>query len=71
MERRVSTRQKGGTNSYTDGSKTKKGTGDGVYCHDTRLKFSFSFGQYTMVFQAEVYAIKACAVENLKRKYKT
>jgi hypothetical protein len=27
-------------------------------------------GQYTTVFQAEVYAIKACAVENLHRNYK-
>jgi hypothetical protein len=41
-----------------------------VYCHGTRQKLSFSLGQYTTVFQAEVYAIKACAVENLDRNYK-
>jgi hypothetical protein len=34
-----------------------------------RQKFSFSIGQYTTVFQAEVYAIKARAVENIKRGY--
>jgi ribonuclease HI len=27
-------------------------------------------GQYTTVLQAEVYAIKSCAVENLDRNYK-
>jgi hypothetical protein len=30
----------------------------------------FSLGQYTTVLEAEVYAIKACTVENLDRKYK-
>jgi hypothetical protein len=40
-----------------------------VYGHGTRQKFSFSLQQYTTVFQAEVYAIKACAVENVKRCY--
>jgi hypothetical protein len=48
----------------------KKGTGAGVYCHGTRRKLSFSLGQCTTVFQAKVYAIKACAVENLDRDYK-
>jgi hypothetical protein len=42
----------------------------GVYCHGTWRTFCFSLGQYTTVFQAEVYAIKACAVENLDRNYK-
>jgi ribonuclease HI len=51
-------------------SKTKKGTGAGVYCHGTKRKLSFSLVQYTTVFQAEVYAIKECAVENLDRDYK-
>jgi hypothetical protein len=31
--------------------------------------FSFSLGLYTMVFQAELYAIKAWADENIKRGY--
>jgi hypothetical protein len=37
-----------------------KGTGAGVYGCGTRKKLSFSLGQYTTVFQAEMYAIKAC-----------
>jgi hypothetical protein len=41
-----------------------------VYCHGTRQELSFSLGQYTTVFQAEVYAVKPCAVENLDRNYK-
>jgi hypothetical protein len=60
----------GGLIWYTDGSKTNKGTGAGVYCHGSRRKLSFSLGRYTTVFQAEVYDIKACAVENLDRNYK-
>jgi hypothetical protein len=55
---------------YTDGSKTEKGTGAGVYCHGTRKKLSFDLGRYTTVFQAEVYAIKACAAENIDKDYK-
>jgi hypothetical protein len=43
---------------YTGGSKTK-GTGAGVYGNSTRWKLNFGLGQYTIVFQAEVYAIKA------------
>jgi hypothetical protein len=50
--------KKGGLICYTDVSKTNKGTGAGVYCYGTRQKRSFSLGQYTTVFQAEVYAIK-------------
>jgi hypothetical protein len=41
-----------------------------VYCNVTGRKLSFSLGQYTTVFRAGVYAIKACAVENLDRNYK-
>jgi hypothetical protein len=40
-----------------------KGTGAGVYGYGTRKKLSFSLGQYTIVFQVEVCAIKACAME--------
>jgi hypothetical protein len=55
---------------YTDGSKTNEGTGTGVYCHGTMRKLSFSIGQYRILFQAEVYAIKAFAGENLHADYK-
>jgi hypothetical protein len=41
-----------------------------VYCCGTGWKLSFSLGQYTTIFQAEVYAIKACAVENIDRNNK-
>jgi ribonuclease HI len=47
-----------------------KGTGAGVYCYRTGRKLSFSLGQYIRVFQAEVYAIKACTIENLDINYK-
>jgi hypothetical protein len=62
--------RKGGLIWYTDGTKTNKGSGAGVNCYGTGQKLSFSLGQYTTVFQVEVYAIKACAVENLERNYK-
>jgi hypothetical protein len=53
---------------YTDGSKTDEGTGTEVYGHGMRQKCSFSLGR--SVFQAIVYAIKACAEENTKRGYR-
>jgi hypothetical protein len=59
--------KKGGLNWYTHGPKVNEGTGAGVCDHDMMQKFSFSLGQYATAFQAEVYAIKACAVENTKR----
>jgi hypothetical protein len=37
--------RKGGLIWYTDGSKTNKGTGAGVYCYGTGRKPSISFGQ--------------------------
>jgi hypothetical protein len=60
----------GGLIWFTDGSKTKKGTGAGVCCQGTRRKLSYSLGQHTTVFQAEAYAIKACIDENLDRGYR-
>jgi ribonuclease HI len=56
---------------YTDGSKINEGTGAGVYGYGIRHELSFSLGKYTIVFQAEVYAIKACAVENPGRDYRS
>jgi hypothetical protein len=55
---------------FTDGSKTNKVTEAGVYCYGTRQRLGFSLGKYTAIFQAEVYVIKACAVENIKRDYR-
>jgi hypothetical protein len=31
---------------------------------------SFSLGHHTTVFQAEIYAIKACIMENIEKSYK-
>jgi hypothetical protein len=59
--------QKGGLIWYTDGTKTSKDTGTGVYGYTKRQKRSFILGQYTTVFRAEMCAIKACTVENLDR----
>jgi hypothetical protein len=55
---------------YTDGSKTEKDTGAGMYCHETRKKLGFSLGKYTTVFREELHAIEACAAENIDRNYK-
>jgi ribonuclease HI len=60
----------GGLIWFTDGSKTKKGTGAGMCCQGTRRKLSYSLGQHTTVFQAEVYSIKACIDEILDRGYR-
>jgi hypothetical protein len=38
--------------------------------HGIKQSFSFSLGQYTTVFQAEIYAIKACADKNIGRCYR-
>jgi ribonuclease HI len=40
-----------------------------VYGYGIRQKLIFSIGKYTIVFQAEMYAIKACAVQNVDRDY--
>jgi ribonuclease HI len=50
--------------------KQEKGTAAGVYCFRTRITLSFSLGRYKTVFQAEVYAIKACADDNMDGNYK-
>jgi ribonuclease HI len=61
---------KGGLIWHTVGSKTEIGTRAGMYCHETRKRLSFSLGKYITVFQAEVYAIKACAAQNIDKNYK-
>jgi ribonuclease HI len=54
---------------YTDGSKTNKGSGTGVYRWGSRRGHSFSLGLHTTVFQAEIYAIKACIMQNIEKGY--
>jgi len=46
---------------FTDGSKMREGTGAGVYGQSVGRRLSFSLGRYATVFQAEMYAILACA----------
>jgi ribonuclease HI len=53
-----------------DGSKTNEGTGAEVYKWGSRKGHSFSLGLHTMVFQAEIYAIKACIIENIEKGYR-
>jgi len=48
---------------YTDGSKMREGTGAGVFGQSVGRRLSFSLGRYATVFQAEIYAILACAHE--------
>jgi len=48
---------------FTDRSKIKEGTGAGVYGQSVGRRLSFSLGRYATVFQAEIYAILACACE--------
>jgi hypothetical protein len=61
---------KGGPVSYTDESKTNEGTDTGVYKWGSGKGHSFSLGLHTTVFQAEMYAIKACKMENIEKGYK-
>jgi ribonuclease HI len=61
---------KGGLVWYKDGSKTNEGTGARVYKWGSRRGHSFSLGHHTTVFQAEIYAIKACITENTEKGYK-
>jgi hypothetical protein len=62
MKEGGSTRYKGGANLVYRWFQDKEDSGAEVYCHGTRRKVSFSLGQYTTVFQADVYTIKARAV---------
>jgi ribonuclease HI len=48
---------------FTDGSRTAKGTGAGVYGQSVNRRLSISLGKYATVFQIEVYAILACVHE--------
>jgi hypothetical protein len=57
------TDRKGGLIWYTGALELGCGYG-------TRWNLCLSIGQYTTVFQAEVYDTKKCVVENLDRNYK-
>ena len=48
---------------FTDGSKMRDGTGAGVYGQSVGRWLSLPLGRYATIFQAEIYAILACAYE--------
>ena len=52
---------------YTDGSKTRSGTDEGVFGGKTGLVFNL--GAFATVFQAEVFAIIAAIYESIARGY--
>jgi hypothetical protein len=55
---------------YKDDSKTtNKGTGAGVYRWCSRREHTFELGLHTTVFQAELYIIKTCVMENTEKGY--
>jgi ribonuclease HI len=55
---------------YTDGSKKDGQAGAGVHGVRPMKKFSISLGRHPTVFQTELFAIFACAHENMRRHYK-
>jgi ribonuclease HI len=48
---------------FTDGSRAVEGTRPGVYGQSVNRRLSIPLGKHATVFQAEVYAILACAHE--------
>lgn len=59
---------KAGSIWYTDGSKTEKGVGAGIYEPKTGTSLSMSLGRHTTVFQAEVAAVRYCIQEINRRR---
>jgi hypothetical protein len=59
----------GGLVWYTDRSKINKGTGAGVYRWGLRKGHRFNLRLHSTVFKAEMYAIKACIMENIEKGY--
>jgi hypothetical protein len=60
---------KGGLVWYTDSPKTNKGTGARLYRWDSRRGHNCSLGLHNTVFQAEIYVIMSCIVENTENGY--
>ncbi|XP_029054748.2 uncharacterized protein LOC114882034 [Osmia bicornis bicornis] len=59
----------GGLVWFTDGSKTGSGTGAGIAGESPRVEMTLKLGHHVTVFQAEVFAIWACAKYNLERAH--
>ncbi|XP_046145365.1 uncharacterized protein LOC123988657 [Osmia bicornis bicornis] len=60
----------GGLIWYTDGSKTKTGTGAGIWGARPRAEIAMSLDPHVSILQAEVFAIWACAKLCLERNYR-
>ncbi|XP_046145429.1 uncharacterized protein LOC123988721 [Osmia bicornis bicornis] len=60
----------GGLIWYTDGSKTKTGTGAGIWGERPRAEIAMSLDPHVSILQAEVFAIWACAKLCLERNYR-
>jgi hypothetical protein len=58
---------KGGLVWYTDRSRTNKSTDAGMYRWGSRKENSLSLGLHATVFQAEIYAMKACIMEGTEK----
>jgi hypothetical protein len=69
-QNRIKPHIKGGLVWNTDRSKTNKGTHTGVHRWGSRSGQSFSLGLHTTIFQVEIYAIKACVMENTEKGYR-
>ncbi|XP_046142905.1 uncharacterized protein LOC123988103 [Osmia bicornis bicornis] len=59
----------GGLVWFTDGSKTSIGTGAGIAGESPRVEITHKLGHHVTAFQAEVFAIWACAKYNLERAH--
>jgi len=51
---------------FTDGSKIREGTGDGVYGKSVGRRLSFYLGKYATVFQAEICYLSLSLRYNLR-----
>jgi hypothetical protein len=50
---------------YTDGSRTKEDTGTGIHGVRPKIDIEVSLGRHATIFQAEVYAIIYCLLQNI------
>ena len=55
---------------FTDGSKTKQGTGSGVFSEDLNIRIIKPLGRHNTVFQAECFAIILAATAILSKEVK-
>nr|XP_034192554.1 uncharacterized protein LOC117609902 [Osmia lignaria] len=59
----------GGLVWFTDASKTGSGTGAGIAGESPKVEMTYKLGHHVTFFQAEVFAIWACAKYNLEKDH--